>query len=417
MINKRLSKSICSFFIILVLLTTSILPSFATVTKQNNYPIVLIPGLTGWERDEMLGYKYFGGIRDIEKSMNDNGYTTYTAFPGPFSSYWDRACEVYAIIKGGTVDYGEAHSKKYGHSRYGRTYEGNYPQWGELSTENKIKKIHVVGHSMGGVTARLLVQLLEQGSDEEKAVTKEGLSPLFEGGKPWVHSVTSISSPHDGTTLMYTFLYKDLYKKMITAAAPLSGTFENPLYDLKLDQWGLKKNADESMTSYVNRVFNSSIWTQTEDFSTYDLKPEAAAELNTWVKAQPDVYYYSWATCETYTSKLTGYSVPKLGMNPLFMSFSFFLGSYKSKSTDPIKLDRSWWPNDGMCNTVAQDGPEFNSTDEIVNFNGTLQLGKWSYMGVLDGYDHMDILGTTGQNVNGWYNDLAKRLSDLPISN
>ena len=40
--------------------------------------------------------------------------------------------------------------QKYGHKRYGRTYEGIMPDW------EPGKKIHLVGHSMGGQTIRLM---------------------------------------------------------------------------------------------------------------------------------------------------------------------------------------------------------------------------------------------------------------------
>lgn len=76
-------------FLVLSLAT----PAFATEnsnrTKNNNYPIVLV-----------------------------RGYEVYTATVGPIVSNWDRACELYAYIKGGRVDYGKIHSEKYGHSRY-----------------------------------------------------------------------------------------------------------------------------------------------------------------------------------------------------------------------------------------------------------------------------------------------------------
>ena len=49
------------------------------------------------------------------------GIHTVAPSMGPFTSAWDRACEVYAQLVGGTVDYGKAHSEKYGHERYGRT--------------------------------------------------------------------------------------------------------------------------------------------------------------------------------------------------------------------------------------------------------------------------------------------------------
>ena len=85
---------------------------------------------------------------------------------------------------GGTVDYGKVHSEKYGHKRYGHTYDKPLvPDWGKLDAEGKIKKINLIGHSFGSPTTRTLVELLTNGSEEERKATKEGsLSPLFEGG-------------------------------------------------------------------------------------------------------------------------------------------------------------------------------------------------------------------------------------------
>lgn len=78
---------------------------------------------------------------------------------GPVSSLHDRACELYYSLIGGTgnfvllrtflsqysphlVDYGKEHSAAYGHSQYGRTTQGLYPQW---SSENPL---HFLGHSI-----------------------------------------------------------------------------------------------------------------------------------------------------------------------------------------------------------------------------------------------------------------------------
>src|SRR5210317_632181 len=35
-------------------------------TQANRYPIVLLHGFTGWGRDEMAGFKYWGGITDLQ---------------------------------------------------------------------------------------------------------------------------------------------------------------------------------------------------------------------------------------------------------------------------------------------------------------------------------------------------------------
>ena len=78
-----------------------------------------------------------------------------------FGSNYDRAVELYYYIKGGRVDYGAAHAAKYGHDRYGKTYEGVYKDW------QPGQKVHLVGHSMGGQTIRQLEELLRNGNQEE----------------------------------------------------------------------------------------------------------------------------------------------------------------------------------------------------------------------------------------------------------
>ena len=129
-------------------------------SKSNDYAIVLVPGFAGWGRDELLGFKYWGGLHDIEADLSDHYYETYTAAAGPVSSNWDRACELYAMLKGGQVDYGEVHASRYQHQRYGRTYEGLIPGWGDLNAASgRITKVHLVGHSLGGQTARTISEM------------------------------------------------------------------------------------------------------------------------------------------------------------------------------------------------------------------------------------------------------------------
>ena len=372
-------------------------------------------GFAGWGRNELLGYKYWGGFVDLECELNNRGYTAYTATVGPFSSNWDRACELYAYIKGGTVDYGEEHSIRHGHARYGRTYPGVYPEWGEINENGDINKIHLVGHSMGGQTVRMLVQLLEEGHSQEMSTTFEGINPLFEGGKSWVCSVTTISSPHDGTTLADgANMLKNFGRDMITFVASVSGAGSEPLYEFKLEHWGLKRNSGERFSNYVNRVFNSSVWNEdNRDFSVWDLSTLGASEINSWVKAQPNVYYFSWTTIATKKGLITDRHYPDLlKMNPFFVPTGTFIGQFiRNEGNKPI-IGSKWFGNDGVVNAISQTGPKLNSTDIVLEYNGTAQIGKWNHMGVLNGYDHGAIIGTFA-SVRGWYIDLARELRRL----
>ncbi|HDK7168848.1 TPA: lipase [Clostridium botulinum] len=380
-----------------------------SIIGGNNYPIILVHGFMGFGRDELLGYKYWGGVVDLQEKLNASGHETYTATVGPVSSNWDRACELYAYIVGGTVDYGEAHAKKSKHNRYGRTYPGIYKN---ISNENKI---HLIGHSMGGQTIRTLTQLLSKGSEEEINCGQENISPLFEGEKHWIHSVSTISTPNDGTTLSDLMPAKDLISYTFGVLGTITGknNLFSSLYDLKLDQWGLKKQSGESQRDYIERVLESNIWNRTKDISTYDLSTKGAQELNTWVKAQPDVYYFSWTTQATKESILTGHSVAQIGpMNPIFYPTANLMGKYSRNKKDLPIIDKKWFPNDGVVNCISQDGPKLGSNDVIEQYTGGAKMGQWNVMPRIVNTDHMDIVGTFG-NVKDWYIDYGNFLSNL----
>jgi triacylglycerol lipase len=389
--------------------------SDSTPVKSNDYAIVLLAGFAGWERDELLGFKYWGGVHDIEEDLSTRDYETYTAAAGPVSSNWDRACELYAMLRGGQVDYGEAHAARYQHERYGRTYDGLIPTWGDKDAAGShIRKVHLVGHSQGGQTARVLIQLLEQGSEQERATTSDGsLSGLFEGGKQWVHSATTISTPHDGTTLVYGVTnVAPMIQQVVSLLAAISGAGrDDPVYDFKLDQWNLKKGPDETFADYLERVATSKIWESTPDLSSWDLSIEGARELNSWVKASPDVYYFSWATRSTIEVLGSRWVPGPTALLP-FIGTSEFMARYRESHDGPAE---AWWPNDGVVNTISMDGPKLDSTDAIISIGSQPILGAWNYMGLMDSYYHADIIGIgTKRDVLEWYRSLADRLTSLP---
>ena len=130
------------------------------------YPLVFIHGLFGWGADEGINDKipYWGATTgSLMDYLAEQGAECYAASVGPVSSAWDRACELYARLTGTTVDYGKAHSEKYHHNRFGRTYDE--PLIADWSRE---RKLHLIGHSFGGTTARLFSHLLAFGDQDEK---------------------------------------------------------------------------------------------------------------------------------------------------------------------------------------------------------------------------------------------------------
>ncbi|WP_019423013.1 esterase/lipase family protein [Paenibacillus sp. OSY-SE] len=387
-------------------------------SSQNDYPIVLVHGFGGWGREEMLGFKYWGGFSDIQEDLRHYGYSVFTAAVGPVSSNWDRACELYAQIKGGTVDYGEAHSSLYNHARYGRTYEGLYPEWGDIEPDTGIpKRIHLIAHSQGGQTARLLIQLLQDGDASERDVTPEsGLSSLFSNTQEsLVSSLVAIASPHDGTSLTHFIDGIAPYaQQIIGLAAAVAGNLEHPVYDFKLDQWGLKRLPEESFLSYSSRIYNSGIWRTSKDISQWDLSPDGAKEFNERARAQPRVYYFSAAAEKSFEVPFWGRHVPKLFMNPFLHPSSFFMGSYTSDIPGRVTIDHEWWQNDGLVNTISMSGPRNGSNDQIVAYSGKPQIGKWNYLGLMESWDHADTVGLGTKDTRGWYRDIADMLGSLP---
>ena len=56
---------------------------------------------------------YWGGNKSYSDMIRDGGNIVFELSVGPVSSNWDRAIEAYYQLKGGQVDYGNSHSKKY----------------------------------------------------------------------------------------------------------------------------------------------------------------------------------------------------------------------------------------------------------------------------------------------------------------
>ncbi|KAL4106416.1 hypothetical protein PRIC1_004467 [Phytophthora ramorum] len=405
------------FFSVVLLLLSA-----AVARATNTYPVVLVHGFAGWGRDELLGFKYWGGIQgDLQEELEAQGYTVYTASIGPFSSNWDRACELYAQIKGGVTDYGAAHSDNYDHSRYGKNYTGLYPQWGDENEDGSVNKVHLVGHSMGGQTIRMLAQMLEKGTTGAPIEETTYTSPLFEGGHEWVHSITTISSPNQGTTLADGFSeIGDTIKDLLVSVINVVGIFGDSvdlIYDAQLDQWGITaKQDDETLQDYLDRVFTSSIFDSGfKDVSIWSLSVAGAKEESTWVDTLDDIYYYSYATKDTYSTynwKLQKISYPNIltMLLPLDV-LSIFLGS--RYAPDTLGLTTDWQPNDGAVNTISMNQ---DYVGDLVEFDGSSVLGKWNQMTQLTGLDHLGVTGITLlYQVFAIYEAHAELLYSLPV--
>lgn len=364
-----------------LLMLTSLLPHAARA--QNNYPVVLVHGFLGFgpESHPLGSFLYWGGSGNIAAHLQayHGPHFVYTAAVGAIASNWDRAAELYAQIKGGCVDYGAQHVATYGYPGQVQKPPGKcwatdvsnnpnnypaafYPQW------DAAHPIHLIGHSQGGTTIRALIQLLEHGSPGGD----EGGGTLYQGGKVgWVSSVVTLSAPHNGTTLRDAVL-----SVLPNVRSPL-----RDLFDSKLANW--------------------------------ELAPDGAREFNRWVLTSPSVYYFSVGTLATEAGawccnntdrfiapiQSANFQYPRADMIPYFKLFAGEwivgslgqpgMGSYTQSATNRVRIDSTWFPSDGVVNTISMRAP---NGQPVRDYDGTAVRGTWNFLGNYPGFDHFDIL-------------------------
>ena len=385
---KKSKKFLCLLLALVMAGSLLLLPAAAADTQQSGaerYPTIYVHGLMGWgEHDQIYAVTpYWGLTSDLMPYLTGKGYESYAASVGPLSSAWDRACELYAQLTGTTVDYGAAHAAEYGHARYGVTYDK--PLFEGWSAD---KKINLVGHSFGGATIRLFLDILADGSAEEQAAAKAAgteVSPFFQGGKAdWVYSLTTLAAPHNGTTFL------ECCGDMTQFAAEASTTMAKLLgisdfkgvYDFQLEQFGFYRKDGETVLEALDRVLYSDFLSHNDNVFR-DLTIDRALELNDDIEIQPNVYYFSYAGDKTRQSTLTGERTSAVDMTPLFVPFANQMcGYYDQTTAGGFRIDKSWAPNDGLVNTVSALYPT-DSAGRCLT-----QSGKTGYV-QQDGYSNV----------------------------
>ena len=357
---------------------------------DNNYPIVFIHGFMGWGPEEMGDYSYWGGKNNYIKDLSDDGHQIFAVSIGPISSNWDRAVEVFYQIKGGQIDYGSSHSEKNKIIRMpkGKSYVGLYPQW------NNENPVHLIGHSMGGQTARMLHYLLTQEFNQDNG-EKEESDLLGKSYSRWIKSITTISTPHDGTTLSHIITSTIPYVQYF---AGIAGLFGNNYFHFDLEQFGIRKQKNETWLSFITGLKDNSIM-NTKNFSAYDLSLAGAKELNGFSQASPEVYYFSFITSTTKKDPKTSFQIPFEDTPLLNKARAKLIGSRSGYWADGTQTDSLWFENDGVVNSVSMFGPTTgaNGADPIIEYDpkDLLITGQW-YWAKINQMDHWSIVGHFG---------------------
>lgn len=373
------------------------------VAKQGQYknqdPIILVHGFNGFTDDinpNVLSHYWGGDKLNIRQDLEQNGYNAYEASISAFGSNYDRAVELYYYIKGGTVDYGAAHAERYGHERYGKTYEGVYKDW------QPGQKVHLVGHSMGGQTVRQLEELLRNGSQEEIEYQKThggDISPLLQGGHDnMVSSITTLGTPHNGTHAADELGNEALVRQVVFDLGKRLGN-KNSRVDFGLSQWGLKQQPGESYISYLLRVKNSKLW-QSKDNGFYDLTRDGATDLNRKTSLNPNIVY------KTYTAEATHPTLigkQKADYN-MFLPFTV-TGNVIGKATE-----KEWRENDGLVSVISSQHPFNQAYTEATDTN---QKGIWQVTPTKHDWDHVDFVGQDSTDTKRSREELQQFWYDL----
>ncbi|CAL9167325.1 unnamed protein product [Musa hybrid cultivar] len=313
-------------------------------------PIVLVHGIFGFGKGRLGGLSYFAGAekKDDRVLVPDLGSLT---------SIHDRARELFYYLKGGQVDYGEEHSRTFGHSQFGKIYEqGHYPSW------NEQHPIHFVGHSAGVQVIRVLQQMLA-----DKAFSGYNTS------EDWVMSVTSLSGALNGTTRTY---YDGMQPECGRSMKPICllqlcrlgvivydwldiAWFKN-YYNFGFDhfQMGWRKTG---ITGLADLLLGNTGPFASGDWILPDLTLQGSLELNSRLCTFPNTFYFSYATKRT--RRIFGLTVPSsiLGIHPLLFVrvLQMCQWHFPTNASPPYKgyRDEDWADNDGALNTISMTHP------------------------------------------------------------
>ncbi len=361
---KKIKSSLILVTLVIVLYAGTALVQAQNLRKLSDIQHIFVHGLSGWgsydTRYRFMPYwGMFGG--DLIRYLKKEGYSCYAASVAPEGSAWDRACELYAQLSGTVVDYGKAHSEKYGHERYGRDFSKDplIPDW------DAGRKIVLLGHSFGGATIRLFSEILANGSAEEREATEQGdLSAFFQGGQgERIHALVTLAAPTNGTTA----------------------------YDM---------NAQD-------------VYTVEEDTAAYDMHIDNALALNEKISTLPGTYYFAVPCSATEKAEDGTWKPVKKLMERMFLDSAAAMGSYTGTTPGGFVIDETWLENDGLVNTVSSMAPL--GAPEKAYDPETVEPGIWNVMPVYVG-DHMSLQGgmTKRNNIRQYYTDLLKMIDHLP---
>ncbi len=393
--------------------------------------IVFVHGLFGWGPDELLGLPYWG---IATQQFNSEKFNVHEASCGPVSSFHDRACEVYAQIKGTRVDYGEKHSQDEKHARFSDDFTQK-PFVEKWSAENPVI---LIGHSAGAQTCMQLQQLL---------------ADKFWGGDTsadWIEAIVCVAGVINGSTLPYSLGCDTNTGKLTGSVGNLIGTAVQvaawmldksveKLYDFDLDQW-LENPEVKNHENIIEALDKSKFCRKDceyQDNLAFDLSLQGCLKANEKFHTNPNTYYLSVVTSQTKALSLKlpallNIQIPNfLRMNLLLQISAFKQGvvipfddnarPIPNWGSDDLTVAK-WQENDGAVSSISQRYP-FTAGNHSLGGEGFLggeaiEKGKWYYeraeKSTGKSFDHLDVVfGYQSEPLGGMVEAHQKLYSEI----
>ena len=194
------------------------------------------------------------------------------------------------------------------------------------------------------------------------------------------------AAPHDGSTFLN--VQPDAANALSTlflgAARALGISAFKGVYDFRLDQFGIRRDPDEPLTTAALRMLAQNPL-PAGDNAFDDLRPAGARALNARIATLPDAWYFSIPCCRTLPRLLTHDQKPDTAMTPLLWPFSTAMG----RAGGAVPSD--WLPNDGLVNTVSARYPGGAPHTDFAP-GQTPQRGVWQVLPVEE-LDHLAAIG------------------------
>ncbi|OQR87389.1 hypothetical protein ACHHYP_08900 [Achlya hypogyna] len=302
--------------------------------ERTQQPVVMVHGAFGWGQKTPL----FGTMPSYwpVQALDATNPNYIIVEVGKISSDYDRACEVFYQLYGGTVDYGEEHA-----ATCGRCFESLCPA--HLTHEQAIFALARRTPLCIQTGASLAIELYQLLCRDHFGVGSS---------HKWVKSITCICGPLTGSTLSNMLgIGPDSTLKLLSGGHLVGSSFAlfwklqecylpslKALYDLNMAQWN-------NVTSWADVFSPSSTLFESRDFLWDDIVPATRLQRNQALVDMDKVHLFSVVTsAKDHPNVLSG------------MTWFLSLFTTRLPKHEPFHGfdSRHWANNDGVVNTYSQ---------------------------------------------------------------